>query len=70
MWKILSDGSAHNRENFARLLIKHKTVVFSTPHRSECVAVFKKVADAKQFIADTVKRFNEEEHHGKAVADS
>ena len=70
MWKILSDGSAHNPENFSRLLIKRKTVIFSTPLRMSCVAVFQTKAEAKKFIAETVKRFNAEADYGKVISDT
>ena len=59
MWKILSDGSAHNPERFARLLIKRKLVIYSdTFHGMEILGVFKKTADAKNFIKSIVDRHN------------
>ena len=65
MWKILSDGSAHNKEAFARLLIKRKVVIYSEPFRGmACLGVFKTTADAKKFIKNIVDEFNSKQKCG------
>ena len=63
MWKILSDGSAHNPVAFARLLIKRKVVIYSAPFRGMvCLGVFKTTADAKKFIKNIVDEFNSKQN--------